>query len=63
MPTEAVTVFGAVEVLVVMVDVSCDLAGRAGGCCSDCRAAAKTINKVFIILQNKHVKAGDMFEQ
>lgn len=46
-PTEAVTVLGAVEVLVVMVDVSCDFAGRVEACAaSPCRVVAE-IERIY----------------
>lgn len=47
-PTEAVTVLGAVDVLVVIVDVSCDFGGRVGGCVSACRDAAVIRNKLSL---------------
>lgn len=56
-PTEAVTVFGAVEVLVVIVEVSCDLGGRDGGCVSVCRAAAvrKVLKNIIIVCQPTNI--------
>lgn len=47
-PVEAVTVLGAVEVLFVIVEVSCDFGGRDGGCESAWREAAE-IELIFQI--------------